>query len=82
VAPEQFILAIDQGTTNTKALLLSRDGRIVAAASRPLAVCFPNDGWVEQDARDLWASTVEAARACHPAVDAFGAREEDLARFG
>lgn len=64
MAREQFILAIDQGTTNTKVILLSRSGAIVAAASRPLAVSFPRDGWVEQDARELWASVLEAAAAC------------------
>ena len=64
MAREQFILAIDQGTTNTKVILLSRSGAIVAAASRPLSVSFPRDGWVEQDARELWVSVLEAATAC------------------
>jgi glycerol kinase len=64
VARERFILAIDQGTTNTKALLLSHAGKIIAAASRPLAVSFPRDGWVEQDARELWQSTLDAVKSC------------------
>lgn len=64
MAREQLILAIDQGTTNTKALLLSRSGAIVASASRPQAVSFPTGGWVEQDAMDLWRSVVEAAESC------------------
>lgn len=64
MARDKFILAIDQGTTNTKALLLSREGTVIAAASRPLAVSFPQDGWVEQDAWELWISALEAAREC------------------
>ena len=66
---EKFILAIDQGTTNTKALLLSQKGAIVAAASRPLNVSFPRDGWVEQDARELWQSTLQAATDCLKQVE-------------
>lgn len=58
------ILALDQGTTNTKALLLDREGRIVQAASRPVAIRFPRPGWVEQDARELWRSVMEAAGEC------------------
>src|SRR5689334_15132894 len=64
VARNQFILAIDQGTTNTKAVLMARSGAVVAAASRPLSIAFPQPGWVEQDARELWSSVVEAANAC------------------
>jgi len=64
VARDKFILAIDQGTTNTKALLLSRAGSIVATAFQPLAVSFPRDGWVEQNARELWLSVVHACDAC------------------
>lgn len=60
----QFILAIDQGTTNTKVLLIDRAGAIAARASRPLENHFPQPAWVEQDARVLWRSVVDAAREC------------------
>ena len=69
MARDKFILAIDQGTTNTKAVLLSRTGAIVAAASRPLSVSFPRNGWVEQDARELWMSVLDAAEACLAQVE-------------
>jgi glycerol kinase len=59
-----LILAIDQGTTNTKALLMDRDGRAIHQASRPVAIRFPQPGWVEQDARELWHSVAEAAGTC------------------
>ncbi len=60
----KLILSIDQGTTNTKALLIDRAGTVHARASRPLAITFPQPGWVEQDARDLWESVIEAAGDC------------------
>lgn len=55
-----LILAIDQGTTNTKALLVDRAGAVVARASEAVEVRYPQPAWVEQDARALWG-TVRAA---------------------
>jgi glycerol kinase len=50
------VLAIDQGTTNTKALLVGTDGAIIARASRPMTLSHPRPGWAEQSAEDIWAS--------------------------
>ncbi len=66
------ILAIDQGTTNTKALLVDESGQIVARAARPLTPRFPRPAWVEQDANDIWRSVVECideALQSRPGVD-------------
>ena len=60
----KLILAVDQGTTNTKVLLMDGVGSIKARASRPLSISFPQPGWVEQDARALAASVVEASGEC------------------
>jgi glycerol kinase len=60
----KLILAIDQGTTNTKVLLVDRAGAVRARASRPLSIEFPQPGWVEQDAHALWASVTAAAGDC------------------
>lgn len=51
-----LVLAIDQGTTNTKALAVDRSGRIVAQASTPMQVTYPRPGWAEQSADDIWTS--------------------------
>jgi glycerol kinase len=59
-----YILAIDQGTTNTKALLVGRDGRPVFRASTPVGVNCPRPGWVEQDAVDLWNSVIHVIGEC------------------
>lgn len=54
------VLAIDQGTTNTKALLISESGNILARASVPLVTSYPNAGWAEQSAVDIWTSVKNA----------------------
>ncbi|MES2541045.1 MAG: FGGY family carbohydrate kinase [Pseudomonadota bacterium] len=50
------VLAIDQGTTNTKALLIDQSGSILARAAAPLTTSYPRPGWAEQSASDIWAS--------------------------
>ncbi len=52
------ILAIDQGTTNTKALLVATDGTVVSSRTRAMAVAYPRAGWAEQSASDIWAAVV------------------------
>src|SRR5262249_46250140 len=72
-----LILAIDQGTTNTKALLVDRSGRPVFRTSAPVALLTTREGFVEQDPRALWDSVltvcakggVEAKRT-HSAIEA------------
>ena len=61
---DRLILGIDQGTTNTKALLFSKSGEIVGRAARRIPISYPMPGWVEQDARDLWRSVTEVAAEC------------------
>jgi glycerol kinase len=60
----ELILAIDQGTTNSKAALISADGCIVAGGSAPVGISSPRPGWVEQDANRIWTSVLEAMAAC------------------
>lgn len=57
-----LVLALDQGTTSSKALLLDAAGHVLAAGSCPLGIASPRPRWVEQDADELWASVVTAAR--------------------
>lgn len=58
----EFIIAVDQGTTNTKAILVNAAGEVVAKASAPLTSTYPRPGWAEQSAEDIWA-TVQAVIA-------------------
>lgn len=53
------VLAIDQGTTNTKAVLLDEQGTVVARASASLTTDYPRPGWVEQSALSIWDSVCD-----------------------
>jgi glycerol kinase len=57
------ILAIDQGTTSSRAMVFGGDYRVVALAQEEFAQHFPASGWVEHDAEDLWDTTLRTARA-------------------
>ena len=59
-----LILAIDQGTTNTKAILVDRAGLMVAQAARPMAIEYPRPGWVQQDAMAIWQAVRECIDEC------------------
>ena len=58
------VLAIDQGTTNSKAVLVGPDGSVVARGVSPLPIYYPQPGWVEQNPDELWASVVQAVATC------------------
>lgn len=58
------ILAIDEGTTNSKAVFVSPAGEIIASGSAPVPTRFPQSGWVEQDANEIWAATQQAISSC------------------
>ncbi len=58
------ILAIDQGTTNSKAVLVSERGDVLARGSAAVGISYPQPGWVEQDPRRIFASVCEAIEAC------------------
>ena len=56
---EKFILAIDQGTTSTRAILFDHEGNARYMAQREVECIFPKSGWVEQDALSLWISVID-----------------------
>ena len=56
------VLALDEGTTGSTALVVSEDGRIVAKGYREFTQHFPEPGWVEHDAEEIWQVTVAAAK--------------------
>jgi glycerol kinase len=53
---EQFVLAIDQGTTNTKALVLGADGQVYARHAQRVGLAFPRPGWAQSDPQEIWHS--------------------------
>lgn len=61
------ILAIDQGTTNSKAILVGADGTVLARGASAVGIEHPRPGWVEQDPMRVWQSVLEAIAACREA---------------
>jgi len=58
---DRFILALDQGTTSSRALVVGQDGAVVASAQREIAQHYPRPGWVEHDAEEIWATQLATA---------------------
>ncbi|MEM7404911.1 MAG: glycerol kinase GlpK [Pseudomonadota bacterium] len=59
---DSLLLAIDQGTTSSRAMLFNRDGSAVFTAQREFAQHYPDDGWVEHDAEEIWTTTLAVTR--------------------
>lgn len=59
---DALILALDQGTTSSRAILFDRMGAAVRVARRPVAATYPQPGWVNQDPLELWRATRDCAR--------------------
>lgn len=62
------ILAVDQGTTNSKAILVDEAGTILASGAASVQTRHPQSGWVEQDAGQIWSSIIAAIKACRDAA--------------
>lgn len=67
---EPRVLAIDQGTSSTKCLLIGPQGRVLARGSAPVGIGYPEPGWVEQSPQDIWASVGVAVAQCLQGRDA------------
>ena len=73
------ILAIDQGTTSSRAILFDRDMRLVATAQEEFRQHFPDSGWVEHDPNDLWSTT---AGTCREVIERAGLTVADISAIG
>ena len=76
---EQYIAALDQGTTTSRAILFNRAGEPVARAQHPFRQIYPRPGWVEHDPEEIWATT---ARALAEAVDGAHIDPKAIAALG
>ena len=74
-----YVLAIDQGTTSSRAILFREDASIAALAQQEFPQHFPAPGWVEHDPDDLWGTTLSTCRA---ALSQVGAAAKDVAAIG
>ena len=60
----QYILSLDQGTTSSRAMLFDHSGAVVAVEQAEFAQIFPQPGWVEHDALEIWQSQLKVAQKC------------------
>jgi glycerol kinase len=59
---DQYILALDQGTTSSRAVIFNKKGQIVSLAQKPFAQHYPQPSWVEHDAIEIWETQLESAK--------------------
>ncbi|MBC9868795.1 MAG: glycerol kinase GlpK, partial [Opitutae bacterium] len=75
----KFILALDQGTTSSRAIIFDRKGSIRAMAQQEFEQIFPKPGWVEHDPLEIWRTQLAVARE---ALQKIGATASDIAGIG
>jgi glycerol kinase len=75
----QFVLALDQGTTSSRAAVFDAAGDLRAIAQRETRQLYPQSGWVEQDPLEIWRTQLECAQR---ALASAGARATDIAAIG
>ena len=75
----QYIMALDAGTTSNRCILFDQEGRARAAAQKEFPQIFPKPGWVEHDAREIWATQLGVAVE---AMGKIGATAADIAAIG
>ena len=73
------IMAIDQGTTSSRTVIFSHDGTVLASAQETLSQHYPQPGWVEHDAEEIWTTQL---RCCRLALQRSGLGAADLAAVG
>lgn len=76
---KQYILAFDQGTTSSRAILFDKEGRIVKTAQKEFTQIYPKAGWVEHDAMEIWGSQSGVAREV---LETAGVSPADIAAIG
>ncbi len=75
----KYVLALDQGTTSSRAILFDREGKACASASQEFPQYYPQPGWVEHDAEEIWRSQLAVAEQ---ALAQAHARPEEIAALG
>ena len=76
---KQFILALDQGTTSSRAMIVNAEGQVLSIRQRPIQQIYPQPGWVEHSPAEIWSSQSEVATEALAAADL---TERDIAAIG
>ena len=75
----KYILAFDQGTTSSRAIVFDHAGAIIAIAQKEFTQIFPQPAWVEHDAEEIWSTQIGVAAE---AITKAGATTKDIAAIG
>ncbi len=75
----QYILALDQGTTSSRAIIFDQEGQIVTSAQKEFQQYYPQSGWVEHDAQEIWSTQLSVATE---AVAQAGLKASSIAAIG
>jgi glycerol kinase len=76
---KNYIMALDQGTTSSRAIIFNREGEIVRVAQKEFSQIFPKPGWVEHDAMEIWGSQSGVLREV---IETAGIRPDEIASIG
>ncbi|KEQ23842.1 glycerol kinase GlpK [Paenibacillus tyrfis] len=76
---KKYVLALDQGTTSSRAILFDRNGSIVGSAQKEFTQIYPKAGWVEHDAMEIWGTQSGVAREV---LEKVGVRPQEIASIG
>ena len=76
---KKFVLALDQGTTSSRAIVFDEDGNAIGKGQQEFEQIFPKPGWVEHDAAEIWATQLQTA---HDAINAANISTDDIAGIG
>src|SRR5215831_9067897 len=74
-----FLLALDQGTTSSRAILFDEAGNLAGCGQKELTQIYPKPGWVEHDPGEIWETTLDAIAGAYKAA---GATAADVAAIG
>ena len=75
----KYIMSLDQGTTSSRCILFDHEGNICSTAQKEFRQIFPQPGWVEHNAEEIWRTTLEVAKN---AMEKLQVEAEDIAAIG
>ena len=71
---KKYVMALDQGTTSSRCILFDRSGKVCSVAQKEFAQYYPQPGWVEHNAEEIWSSQLEVAQQAMANINATAAR--------
>ena len=76
---KKYLLALDQGTTSSRAILFTSSGEPVAVSQKEFRQIFPREGWVEHNAEEIWSTQIDVAK---DAIEKAGIEADEIYGIG